>query len=239
MSNGLKRRWDSVAKHYYSPFHGTTRNFDAVIDHFLAGPLSELNSGGFALDLGGGAGRLKKLLPSKKITVIVGDISRGMLLLSRKHRGGDLFLELSASELPLKDRTLKCVGALLCDSYATLKVFQEVYRVLALGGQFVCALPSKVWGLALRNNLGISLQETVFPSPYGNSTILPSFLYSETELYDLLTKASFEKISVKSCSAYGIIDERDLSPHVVIAANALCQPATHLPIVTIGVASKL
>jgi SAM-dependent methyltransferase len=239
MNRNLAEKWDVVARHYYSDFHKTTRNFDAVTDRYASKWLEGICLEGSLLDLGGGRGRLKRICRNRTPKhTLVGDISGEMLRLARREQGGDYFVRMSAYQLPFKDHTIGLVGAFLCDPYASSEAFREVYTVLGVGGYFIFALPNKIWGLALREALGVNTQEMLFPDPCGDSVVLPSFLYFESELEDLLRRSGFERVRLASYGCRGIIEESDLSPHILLPAQRIGVHPLDLPVVTIGCAQK-
>lgn len=234
----LKERWDRIAHDYYTNTHRTSRNFDAVIEFYLPHYLERLPRKGLFLDLGGGAGRLHKLMRSPQSKVIIGDISVNMLKTGGEISQDALHIQLSAFQLPFRKEVFDGAVSILGDSYALPEVFQEVWRTLKSGGVFTIALPSKVWGSTLRSKIGIPIDKTVFVSPLYGAIKVPSFLYSEAELKSHLLNAKFRDVEVRSFTAKQVIKELELSPHILIPCNDLEISPYNLPIVTIAFAYK-
>lgn len=232
-------KWDLVAEDYYSSLHITTRNFDAIIEAHLAGFLKSIDQGPI-LEVGGGSGRLQGHFQSSQHRIIVGDMSTAMMrknLPRECHRTE--YIQMSAFSCPFKDEFFTAVVSLLGDSFATDTAFREFRRVIMVGGRLLIALPSLSWGKALRKAMGWAINETFIPTVRHGHIRVPSYLYGEDELGDMLTNLGFIVEKVNSYSASSVIDDTcGLSPHVLLAASALSVRPHELPLVTMALASK-
>ena len=234
-----KLEWDRIAKDYYSSSHITTRNFDVIIDAFLPRFLSRVNLEGYVLEVGGGSGRLHKLVAVALDKHVVGDISVPMMKALPKTNHVATYVQMSAFYCPFRDCEFDAVISILGDPFSREEAFAESYRILKQGGVFLLANPSAVWGRALRPAIGIDPDETIMPNRTHGEVRVPSFLHDQDELMSVLHKVGFKAIETESFDASGIItDEAGFSPHVVIASRVLKLPISKVPLVSIALALK-
>jgi SAM-dependent methyltransferase len=147
-------------------------------------------------------------------------------------------IQLSAFHLPFQNEVYDGVVSILGDSYALPKGFREIWRILRCGGSFVIALPSKFWASVLRPKIGMPIDKTIFLSSSHEAVVIPSFLYSESELIRHLLDAEFVDVEVRSFSVRGSVEESELSAHVLIPSIDLEISPYDLPLVTIAFARK-
>lgn len=234
-----KQQWDRIAEDYYSPSHVTTRNFDVIIDAYLSRFLCRINLEGYVLEVGGGSGRLHKLVTVAPDKHVVGDISIPMMKALPEANRFTTYVQMSAYHCPFRDCELDAVISILGDSFSREEAFAEFHRILKRGGAFLLASPSAVWGRTLRPIIGIGADETVMPTRTHGPLRMPSFVYTEDELKRILFKVGFRAVQSESFDAAGIItDDVDFSPHVVIVSHALKLPPTRVPLITVALAFK-
>ena len=234
----LKQKWEQIAYHYYTDYHPTTRNFDAVIDFYLPSYLKRVPKQGLFLDLGGGRGKLHQFMQLHRSKIIVGDISINMLKIEEETSQDFLRIQLSAFHLPFRNGIFDGVISILGDPYVLPEVFQEVWRILKFEGIFIIALPSKLWASTLRPKIRVPLDKTVFTNKIYGTIKVPSFSYSEIELKNHLLNAKFRNVKVRSFTAKHLIQKSELSPHILIPCKNLGISPYDLPIVTIASACK-
>ncbi len=234
----LKRRWDRIAPHYYSTKHRTTRNFDSVVDFYFQRYLRFLPEEGTLLDLGAGAGSLHRILARDRYDIVLGDISKGMLRNADKSQTDIPRVQLSAFNLPFQSGVFEAVVSALGDSFSLPEAIDEVFRCLKVQGTYVMALPSYQWGSTLRKHRGIRSDITVFADPSSGEVELPSFLYPEPELRELLEHSGFRVTLLRSFPARGVIPESEISELILEAAENLAMSALDLPIITMVIAMK-
>lgn len=234
-----KQQWDRIAEDYYSPSHVTTRNFDAIIDTYLSRFLCRINLEGYVLEVGGGSGRLQKLVAVGLDKHVVGDISIPMMKALPQTNRLARYVQMSAFYCPFRDCEFDAIISTLGDSFFREESFAEFYRILKQGGAFLLASPSAVWGRTLRPAIGIGLNETIIPNKSQGELRVPSFLYDEDELKKILLQVGFQAVETESFNAAGIItDDADFSPHVVIVGRLLKLPPARVPLVTVALAFK-
>lgn len=116
-------------------------------DKAIADELSRITASGVLLDLGCGDGCLTVPLANNGTRVIAGDISNAMLqILQKKAEQNGVSLDsvtlcrMNALEIPLMDNSVDCViaNSVLHLISTPEKVINELYRVLKMGGVFVC-----------------------------------------------------------------------------------------------------
>lgn len=230
--------WDNLGVEYYSEAHKTSRNFDAVINHYLPKTVPELHSDCLYLDLGGGKGRLQELGLNRNSDVIVGDFSIPMMRADHDRPRTTSFVQMDAFNLPFKSNTFHGVFSLVGDSYALGRAFEEVSRTLKVGGFFMLTLPTKIWRQNLISTLGIKEDETIFGLRNGMKLKVPSFLYSPGNLKEILLSSGFGKVEVGEWKSFNVIQRSDYSKHIVISARNLGLAPEELPLITYAIALK-
>ena len=128
-------------------YSGNRRYIIEERDRLTAKVIAELTGDGVFLDLACGDGCLTVPCAALGTKIIAGDISNAMLkILREKARSNGISLEktalcrMNALEIPLKN---KCIDTEAANSVLHLisnpeKVINEIYRVLKVGGSFVC-----------------------------------------------------------------------------------------------------
>jgi demethylmenaquinone methyltransferase/2-methoxy-6-polyprenyl-1,4-benzoquinol methylase len=108
----------------------------------LAAAKAELKSGGIALDVATGTGKLALELARGNNTRIIGvDFCQGMLLKAKMRLNGNIELALARAEsLPFSDNAFDCatIGFALRNVTDIGKTLQEMIRVVKVGGKVVC-----------------------------------------------------------------------------------------------------
>ena len=189
-----KAAYDILAKEYYDPRHKTTRNFDSAAKDAL-GSLGLQIPRGLVLEVGSGRGRCGEYLGIEPARVVQLDNSAVMLSLEPRETALVRILH-DAEELPFPDGEFACVTAFLCDPFLGLNFLAEARRVLSDGGILIGTTPSEQWGRPLRGALGIDLMETRFVLVGGQVATLPSAIYSNSQLFEMLVTAGFLESSI-------------------------------------------
>ncbi len=134
-------------EHIGANYSGNRRYIVEERDRLIAGEIAALTGGGVFLDLGCGDGCLTVPCAADGIKIIAGDISNTMLRILQEKAGKNgislenaVLCRMNALDIPLKDN---CVDTAAANSVLHLisnpqKVIDEIYRVLKVGGGFVC-----------------------------------------------------------------------------------------------------
>lgn len=242
IDSSAKRRckmiWDVLAAEYYSEAHRTSRNFDRIIRHNVPRIIKKLCPDGLYLDLGGGRGLLEELFSQKSATTVVGDFSIPMMRTGSGSLSSTCYVQMDAFGIPFRANSFDGVFSLLGDPYALYEVFEEVLRVLKLGGFFFITLPTKLWAENLRPFLGVKTNETRFLTQDGKTIKIPSFTYDSKDLRENLLVAGFKKVKTGEWGSLDLVSKEDFSEDVLIVARNLGISPEDLPLITYALAYK-
>lgn len=134
-------------EHIGANYSGNRRYIVEERDRLIAGQIAALTGSGVFLDLGCGDGCLTVPCAAEGIKIIAGDISNAMLKILQEKAGKNgvslentVLCRMNALDIPLKG---ECVDTVAANSVLHLisnpqKVIDEIYRVLKVGGGFVC-----------------------------------------------------------------------------------------------------
>jgi len=227
--------YEPIASEYYSARHITSRNFDAATLFFLRGFHIFIPRKGLVLDLGAGRGNVGRYCGVEGSRILQIDISPTMLS-TRPREECFQAIRCDALCLPLLDSTISAAAAFLYDSFNTSRLYHEVHRVLRAGGVFVGTLPHYDWGEGLRRIIGYPPTKTKFLTDSGAYVEFDSFLMTDTQIKEGLAQSGLTLVSTHDL--YLPDEEKDVSPHVRIAASALGVDVYSTPIVKLVVAEK-
>jgi SAM-dependent methyltransferase len=210
--------YDVIAGEYYDCAHVTSRNFDAATA-VAAADWRERLPVGLVLEPGCGRGRVGEFLGVDPERVVQMDNSLAMLSLANREPARLRVLH-DAEALPFPDEEFSSVVAFLCDGFLGLNFLSEAHRVLKPDGVLCGTTPSYEWGAALRELLEIDVMSTRFVLQGGGRALVPSFVYRETQLKEMLELAGF--------SGPNEIRAHALPKDVLVVSNDILLPAERL-----------
>ena len=219
--------YDAIAGEYYDSAHVSSRNFDATTAAVTAEWRDRLPEG-LVLEPGCGRGRVGEFLGVDPERVVQMDSSLPMLRLPDREPARLRVLH-DAEELPFPDGEFSSVVAFLCDGFLGLNFLTEAHRVLRPGGVLCGTTPSYEWGTKLRELLEIDIMSTRFILKGGGLALVPSFLYRETQLREMLNRAGFNGRSEIRAHAVPT-DSSPISEDITRPAEHLGFAPTQLPI---------
>lgn len=225
--------YDRLSQEYYSPLHRTSRNFDEASRSALSSCV-QLPPDGLVLELGAGRGRVGEFLGVATRRIIQSDISNAMLSLTPRE---DALLRVicDARSTPFLPGSFSAIASFLYDPFNTEELYREVARLLAPGGVFVGTLPAYTWGVALRDELGISRDVTRFRVNDGGILVTQSFLSTDDQIISRCESAGLEAQVRAATLPPGT---EPLSPDIQRPADALKIDPYTLPVVQVILAGK-
>ena len=134
-------------EHIGGAYSGNHKYVIRESDSIVAAYISDIVGDGVFLDLACGDGALTVPCAKCGIRIIAGDISNAMMMiLQERAKRNNVSLEnvtlcrMNALNLPIEDESIDCVVAnsMLHLISNPQKVLDEIYRVLKIGGSFVC-----------------------------------------------------------------------------------------------------
>ena len=228
--------YDPIASEYYATGHDTSRAFDAATtDYFSTHSPMDVGDG-LLLEVGAGTGSSSKHLNIPENRIVQSDISEAMLLLEPRERSW-LRVRCDARDLPFLPSSFSAVTAFLFDPYNTLKFFEQVRRVLRVGGVFIGTLPNATWGFALRDSMGHPRDQAIFRVRSGETIAVRSILSERQALKQQLTQAG---LSVEQIVEVTLPTSVHQVPHqIAVAADYLKVHPYSLPIVLVVQARRI
>jgi SAM-dependent methyltransferase len=219
--------YNQIAAEYYDTRHITSRNFDNTTRAALRNyPLKAPN--GLTLEIGAGRGRANEFLNVNTSQLVQLDSSAEMLNLQPRE---DCLLKVHADacSIPLVSQQFSAVVGFLIDPFIGLNSLAEAHRMLMPNGVFLVTVPADVWGIQLRKQLDIDPMTTRFKIiGTEKQVVLPSLLYSKTELRDMLGVVDFRDITINDCFLPG--DEETVSQDITSVCDALNIDVHKLPL---------
>lgn len=188
--------YDTIAQEYYDARHKTSRNFDQLTKIAML-TRSVVLPNGLVLDVGAGCGRTREYLGVVPERTIQLDNSKVMLSLDDR-QPCLLKLQADARAIPISSSQVSVVTAFLADPFMGLQFLAEAFRVLKDGGLIVFTVPTKEWGVPLRQKLKISEETTRFRKiGTEDIVVLPSVLHAASELRAMLAHIGFSNIDIQ------------------------------------------
>jgi SAM-dependent methyltransferase len=229
--------YDAIAQEYYDPFHKTCRNFDATAKAALQPYRAQMPQAGLVLDVGAGKGSSNDLLGICPTRIIQLDSSPKMLSLTPRE---DCLVRIQhgAESLPFPDASIASVNGFLCDPFFGLDFLAECHRVLEANGVLLCTTPSYEWGQPLREDIkrhkeaAIDVASTRFKTLNGDLVIVPSHLFPEGQIAEMLVRAGFAKdrVRITSHTLPAGVNANDISLDIARSARLKCVDPAQLPI---------
>ena len=160
------------------------------------------------LEIACGTGRVTRNIMNKMISnskLVATDINPDMMALAkqRAHAPNVTWLQADAQQLPFEDATFDCV---ICQ-FAIMffpdkqKAFNEVFRVLKSGGQFLFSTWDKIENNATSHISHLTVKRLLQDQPAFYD--IPFSMYHPGELKILAHAAGFEKINIKKVTLTG------------------------------------
>ena len=139
--DNIKEQYDIFASDYHKKLLDPETSFwNTYIERpAMTELLKNKVEGKAVLDMGCGSGLFTKMLKDWKAEVVGEDLSDGLLAIARRENPDIEFYQANAEDMPFESNTFDIVTSSLVVHYfdKLLPVFEEVFRVLKTGGQFV------------------------------------------------------------------------------------------------------
>lgn len=193
--NKIISPYDKIAGEYYDETHITSRNFDESTKNGVKGIEYILSREGLVLEVGAGKGRTNEYLSIEPKRIIQLDSSKTMLELNPRE-DSLMRINADATEMPFMDNTFSIVTSFLCDPFLGLDFLSEAFRVLKKDGILVFTTPSYSWGKALRDKIGIEINETRFITKENDVIKVPSILIKTSQIFEMMTHVGFLEGSI-------------------------------------------
>jgi SAM-dependent methyltransferase len=232
--NKGRNAYDILAREYYTPFHKTSRNFDLASATFLRDWRTTLTDE-LIVELGAGRGRANEFLGVSPMLLIQLDSSESMLEIEPREECLIRILS-DARSTPFLPSTFGTALAFLFDPFNEPMFYNEVFRILKVGGYFIGTLPSYEWGVPLRDSLGIARETTRFYTQQGELVSAASFLTTIEEIERRLREAGFVEIEI--AEAMLPAEAIEVSPDIEAAAKEVSVSVFDLPLVQVFRARK-
>jgi SAM-dependent methyltransferase len=229
------KTYDSLAAEYYSPAHPTSQAFDRTIDRYLSDHPPTLRPKEWYLDVGSGRTKLSQIEKTGSANVLLVDISRRMILHSHKAWGERIVA--SAFRMPIRPGTLLGIYSFLGDAYSTQFFLREAFLLLKNGGELVMIIPSDIWASALRRELKIPFQMTMFVSKQ-SQLFAPSFTIPRTVLELQLSEVGFHASHSTELFLPSDFSKERIPEHILIPSRVLKIDPYRLPILSLVKAVK-
>lgn len=232
-----RRCYDKLAREYYNaklhPSSAVFRELSIVAlnrhNHFLRGK-------GKYVEFGCGLGVLDTLVQSDQ--VVLTDNSPQMLQHAIDRTSDSVScLQTDALRSCFEKNSVSVAVALLADPYNVPEFFNEMNRVVRLGGALIFSTPSHEWAVALREKVGLDETETRFTTQESGIISAPSFVRSRQKQESVLREAGFSIVAFEQLAVQD--SNCNPSPHVQLAAKKLNVSDRILPIVDFYVTKKL
>lgn len=214
----IEMPYDKIAEEYYDEIHITSRNFDEISKHKLRDYKIKIPKEGLVLEIGAGKGRSNEFLDIENNRII--QIDNSIKMLSINPREESLIrIHADASKLPFLDSTFSVITSFLCDPFFGLEFLSEVYRVLKVNGIFIFTLPSFTWGKSLREEIGISINETRFKNKKNDFVIVPSILVRNEQILEMLKYVGFNISNIEINNLKLPIEIKSISEDIIKSAK--------------------
>ncbi|MDG7009697.1 MAG: class I SAM-dependent methyltransferase [Nitrososphaerota archaeon] len=146
---------DFFERRDYTQFWREREIEDAAQKHIIGGWVA---TGASSIDLGGGFGRIAKILVRSFVSVVLLDLSKRSLGMAKRNLVGVTPTRGDVSKTPFRDSTFDCVVMirvlhLLPDPSATM---QEVYRIAKDGATVIVSIPNQVMIKAFMDLSGLA-----------------------------------------------------------------------------------
>jgi ubiquinone/menaquinone biosynthesis C-methylase UbiE len=146
----------------------------------------DLTKDDFVVDVGCGTGYFSYLIGDKVASIVGVDIDSSSLRVAKRFLPEQDFILSDATQLPIRNQV---VTKVLCSEVLEhvsddARLVSECYRILRMGGVFVCSSPNATFPMRLRKSSHLK-QGAEFHVRIG---------YSPTSLRELLIKAGFESV---------------------------------------------
>jgi SAM-dependent methyltransferase len=230
--------YSQIAEEYYDCIlHKTSRNFDETGRLVLDSWRGRIPPAGRVLDVGAGRGRCNEYLGIDCRRVVQLDSSEAMLAVEPRE---DCLVRVRhiAEELPFPSADFGVVTAFLCDPYLGLNFLEEAYRVLQPGGVLIGTTPSRDWGEPLRKLRGVDDRTTRFINKDRVPVLLPSNLFSENRVREMLERVGFDKSAIHLQHAFLPPGTSVISDDIVVVAKMLGLTEFEVPLLVCFYAQK-
>jgi SAM-dependent methyltransferase len=227
------KNYDLLADEYYTDRRVTSRNFDDATRSALTRLRFDLTADTY-VEIGCGRGRTREFLGLLESGIHV-DLSAPMLYHEPRESASGR-VRADALSLPIRSRACSLVTSWLLDPYNHPEFYEEVARVLRPDGVLIGSLPTALWGMSARRQLGICDSTTEFVTRKNGVVVVPSLLSTVPEVAERCHSAGLTLLDL----AHGFLppDVRAVSPHVAIAADAFGVSPSDLPLVLVFVAQR-
>jgi len=192
----IESSYDKIAKEYYDESHITSRNFDESTKLALKEINKELPKEGLILEVGAGKGRASEYLSVDSNRIIQLDNCKAMLELTPREESL-IRIHADGLEMPFMDNSFDLVVSFLCDPFLGMEFLSEAFRVLKKDGILLFTTPAYNWGKALRDKIGLEINETRFITKDEKTVKVPSILIKSSQVIEMLDYLGFENHSIK------------------------------------------
>ncbi len=194
MTKPEKVSYQEIASEYYNALrHPTCANFREASARIISRWLEKLETDEMQIcEVGAGNSLLAELLKASNKNykkLFITDASPAMLSYSGQWASEKNILQLSdATDLSLPAESLDLLVASLGDPYNTPEFWEEVYRVLRMGGIAIFTTPSYKWAVSFRVKFNEEVSSADFELADGRKVSVPSYIYSPENQIELVEK---------------------------------------------------
>jgi ubiquinone/menaquinone biosynthesis C-methylase UbiE len=235
--NKIISPYDKIASEYYDVTHITSRNFDETTRLALRELEFDIPNDGLVLEIGAGKGRTNEYLTIDSGRIIQLDSSKKMLSLEPREKS--LFrMHADAIDMPFMDESFSVVTSFLCDPFLGLEFLSQAYRVLKKEGVLIFTTPSFSWGKALRDKIGIEINETRFITKEKNAIKVPSILIKTQQIKEMLTHIGFQEKNIELKNLYLPENIEQISKDIIASAESQKKSPTEIELINLFYAKK-
>ncbi|KAB2879061.1 class I SAM-dependent methyltransferase [bacterium] len=235
--NKIISPYDRIANEYYDEIHITSRNFDDSQKLGFKGFENIIPKEGSVLEVGAGKGRTIEYLSIESKRIIQLDSSKLMLELTPREESL-LRIHADAIDMPFMDNTFNLVTSFLCDPFLGLEFLSEAYRVLRKEGMLLFTTPSYSWGKALRDKIGIEINETRFINKENNIVKVPSILIKTEQIIEMIEHVGFLGNSIKQKILTLPKNIEKISKDIVASSESQKKPPYDIELIHLFYANK-
>lgn len=240
----IKECYNAIGSSYDSLDHASTRYNEALETKKLTSILNTLNRCSSILDVGCGTGRWLEYLIEIGFKDVCGlDITENMLAAARQKFDLNCYpLLIKGDAEHLTDyfsaERFDVVLAPFCDHILSHKrFFTEVYKVLRANGSLIASFPDKEFSNLVRSHyFNVNENETRF-RVNGDCYIVPSYLYSPSEIKELLSEVGFSSVKTRIVNA-GENGDHEPTKYIQKASSLLGKPIEEVPVIMVVQATK-
>jgi ubiquinone/menaquinone biosynthesis C-methylase UbiE len=143
-----------------------------------------------------------------------------------------------AIDMPFMDESFSVVTSFLCDPFLGLEFLSQAYRVLKKEGVLIFTTPSFSWGKALRDKIGIEINETRFITKEKNAIKVPSILIKTQQIKEMLTHIGFQEKNIELKNLYLPENIEQISKDIIASAESQKKSPTEIELINLFYAKK-